>query len=171
MSTFWSRSCLGKPLFILELQNTFFCFLKVRASIIKSPVRTESNISVFPQFITLFRQIHVISLQLKGNLRKYKLSKDNWIWLVNKFMCMWLLYPYAHEYVHNTFSDLTVWKSILWKQFMEASSALIWLPFNGEICLFNQVFFWKEIIVSLWYCKGPKWCKVYLGMLSVLDDV
>lgn len=74
MSTFWSRSCSGKPLFILELQNTFFCFLKVS---IKSPVRIESNISVFPQFITLFRQIDVISLQLKGNLRKYKLSKDN----------------------------------------------------------------------------------------------
>lgn len=40
-------------------------------------MKIEPNIIVFPQFITLFRQIHVISLQLKGNLRKYKLSKDN----------------------------------------------------------------------------------------------
>lgn len=77
MSTFWSRSCSGKPFCIFELQNTFFCFLKVRVSIIKSPVKIESNIIVFPQFITLFRKIHVISLQLKGNFKKYKLSKDN----------------------------------------------------------------------------------------------
>lgn len=170
MSTFWSISCSGKPLFILELQSRFFCFLKVRVSI-KSPVSIESNISVFSQFITLFRQIHVISLQLKGDLTKHKLSKDNWIWLVNKFMCVWLLYPHAHEYAHNTFSGLTVGTSILWEQLMEASSALVWLPFNWEISLFNQVFFWKEIIVSLWDCKGPKWCKVYLVMLSALNDI